>query len=176
MNSTDLTIMLSNLAKNLLRVQALLTGAAYILGLVFVYIGITRFKGVAEKGSQERPMVAMAYVLGGAALIFIPTSMDVISNTLFGTGNILEYAKYNRGNIYSVMGIVIQTAGIIWAIRGIVLIIHASEPGDQEGFKGLTFLIAGILAFNFDSTMAMINSMLTQLTSWTIAIKQSQGY
>ncbi|MDI1352463.1 MAG: type IV secretion protein IcmC, partial [bacterium] len=60
--------------------------------------------------------------------------------------------------------------------RGCVLVVHSSEPGTQDGPKGLVFIIAGILALNFDNTIAMINSVLEHLISWTLKLKASQGY
>ena len=42
-----------------------------------------------------------------------------------------------------------------------VLLAHGSEPGVQEGSKGLTFMVAGIFALNFDNTVAVIDYALT---------------
>ena len=53
---------------------------------------------------------------------------------------------------------------------------HASEPGTQEGPKGLVFILAGILAMNFDNSIAMVNSILTYLISWTMSVKSGQGF
>ena len=64
------------------------------------------------------------------------------------------------------MGLIIRTAGIIWFIRGSVLVAQASEPGGQHGMKGLVFIIAGILAMNFDNTIAMLNTLLSRVMDW----------
>jgi hypothetical protein len=176
MDSTNYMTILSNIAGNLIPVQGLITGSAYLLGLLFFYQGVMRMKKLASKGSGERPFVAYAYILGGAGLVFLPSTIDTLANTLFGSGNVLAYATYNRMTVYGAMGIIIQTAGLFWAVRGFILMVQASQPGSQHGFKGLGYLIAGILAINFDNTIAMLNSFLTQLTSWAITIKKSAGY
>ena len=74
------------------------------------------------------------------------------------------------------MGILIRTGGLLWFVRGCVLIAHASQPGTQQGGKGLLFILAGILAMNFDNTIAMVNSALNSLFTMTLAIKAKQGF
>ena len=74
------------------------------------------------------------------------------------------------------MGLLIRTAGILWFVRGCVLVAHASEPGTQEGPKGLAFICAGVLAMNFDNTISVLNYILNSVMTWTQAIKNSQGY
>jgi hypothetical protein len=108
----------------------------------------------------------------------LPTAINVLANSTFGVNNVLTYTDYapNRLDVYQSMGILIRTAGVIWFIRGCVLVAHASEPGAQEGPKGLVFLFAGVLSMNFDSSIAAINSILNQLIAWSLSLKASQGY
>ncbi|AHE66356.1 hypothetical protein Loa_00788 [Legionella oakridgensis ATCC 33761 = DSM 21215] len=73
------------------------------------------------------------------------------------------YSNYNPYNIYSAMRVVIRTAGLIWFVRGCVLLVHASEPGVQHGPKGLAFLCAGVLAINFEGTVAVVNVIIEKL-------------
>jgi hypothetical protein len=63
------------------------------------------------------------------------------------------------------MEIVVQTAGLLWFVRGCVLLVYSSEPGKQQGPKGLTFIIAGIFAMNFEGTYAMLNYIMNHLLS-----------
>ena len=68
------------------------------------------------------------------------------------------------------MGLVIQTAGIIWFMRGCVLLVQGSNPSKQEGAKGMTFIGAGILAMNFQYTIGIVNyamNGLMRLTGFT---------
>jgi len=116
------------------------------------------------------------YILMGSALLYLPTALNIMANTAFGTGNILTYETLQPTNIYSAMGLLIRTAGVLWFVRGCVLVAHSSEPGTQEGPKGLLFIIAGVLSMNFDNTIAIINSMMTYFIQATLAIKSSQGF
>lgn len=164
---TDFVKMIGNISQSLLPVQALISGLGYLIGLLFMITAITKLKKIgdarARGGSQEKMFVPIAYILGAVALVYLPSTVNVLSNTAFGLGNILQYTQYNPYNIYSAMRIVVQTAGLIWFVRGCVLLVHASEPGVQEGPKGLIFLFAGILAINFDRTIGMVNYTLDNL-------------
>lgn len=180
MNSEDLTLMLGNLSQSLLSVQRLITGFAYLLGMVFIFISLQKLKKVANfhpmSPSQEKIFVPMAYMLFGAALLFLPSAIKIMANSAFGVGNVLSYASYKPYNVLDSMGIIIVTMGIVWFIRGCVLLAHASQPGVQEGPKGLMFVCAGVLAINFDNTVAMINTLMRHFTDVTLALKDAKGY
>jgi hypothetical protein len=83
--------------------------------------------------------------------------MKTLSNTVFGADNILQYAKYNQFEIYDAMKILIKTAGLIWFVRGCVLLVQSSAPGAQHGPKGLVFLCSGVIAMNFEETVQFLN-------------------
>lgn len=180
MNTPDLVSILGNLSQSLYPVQRLITGGAYILGILFFLTAISKLRKIADhraqSSSQEKMFTPMMYILFGAALLYLPTAMSLMSNTVFGVGNVLTYSSLNPKNIYSSVGLLIRTAGVLWFVRGCVLVAHSSEPGTQEGPKGLLFIIAGILAMNFDNTISIINSMLAYFFKITLAIKTSQGF
>ena len=180
MSTLDLVTILGNLSQSLYPVQRLITGGSYLLGILFIMKAIGKLKKIgdhrAQSSSQEKMYTPMMYLAFGAALIYIPTVMQTMANTAFGVGNVLTYSPPPTPNIYSSMGLIIRTAGVLWFIRGCVLVAHASEPGTQEGPKGLVFIIAGIFAMNFDNTIAMINYILGKFITWTLAVKASQGF
>ena len=179
MDNIDIVAMLGNISRSLFPIQHLITGLAYLIGVVFFMIAIGKFKKIGESGgrhSQEKMFVPLAFLLGGALLVFLPSGVNLLENTTFGAGNVLSYSNYNPYNIYSSMGLIIQTAGVIWFIRGCVLLVGASNPGVKHGSKGLAFLCAGILAVNFQGTAAFLNTVMGQLQSLTMTIKTSQGF
>ncbi len=167
MNSADLVTMIGNVSRSLYAVGTLIAGFAYVFGILFVIAGVSKLKGVAAQSSQEKLFGSLVLIGGGAALIFMPSIMQVLSNTAFGSGNILQYIQYNPYNIYNSMGLIIQTAGLIWFVRGCVLLIHSSDAGSKEGTKGLVFISAGILAINFQYTEGVLNYILNGLMSLT---------
>lgn len=180
MTTIDLITILGNISHSLYPLQRLITGGAYLLGILFFMTAITKLLKIgdhrAQSSSQEKMYTPLMYLLFGAILIYLPSALDIAANTAFGVGNILTYTEYNPTNIYSSMGVLIRTAGVLWFVRGCVLVAHSSQPGTQDGPKGLLFIIAGILSMNFDNTLAFLNTLMGHIANWTIAIKDSQGF
>lgn len=180
MTTLDLVTILGNISQSLYPVQRLITGGAYVLGILFFITAMMKFLKIgnhrAQSSSQEKMYSPMMYLLFGSLLLYLPSALNLAANTAFGVGNVLTYSNYNPTNIYSSMGLLIRTAGVLWFVRGCVLVAQASEPGTQHGPKGLIFILAGILSMNFDNTIAMLNSVMTDIAAWTIAIKNSQGF
>ena len=175
MNSVDLITILGNLSQSLYPVQRLISGGAYVLGLSFFVTALVKLRKIADKrtqsSSQEKMFVPFMYLLFGSFLVYLPTALGVMANTAFGVGNVLNYSAYNPADIYSSVGVLIRTAGIIWFVRGCVLVAHSSQPGTQHGMKGLLFLIAGILSVNFDNTVLMLNHVMDYLVRAAGSIK-----
>lgn len=167
MSSIDITQMIGNISLSFLPLQKLVTSFGYILGIILFVSGLYRLTKI-HKRSQERLAVPITLMLGGAALLYLPTSIEVLSNTFFGMTNPLGYASYDPYDINSAMRVMIQTAGLIWFVRGSVLLIHASDPHEKHGMKGFMFLIAGIIAINFDYTRAAVETALNYLMSLTV--------
>lgn len=167
MNSPDLIAMIGNLSRSLMPVQTLISGFGYLIGIVFVITALFQLKKVGESrgGGGESAFVPIMLFFIGALLIYLPSTLKAFSNTVFGSDNILAYVAYKPYNIFNSMGIVVQTAGLIWFVRGCVLLTHGSRPKAKEGPKGLTFIAAGILAMNFKGTFAFVNYCVTHLMS-----------
>ena len=180
MNTPDLITIFGNISRSLYPVQHLITGFAYLLGITFFITALSKFFKMADQRAQSsshgRAFVPLMYLLFGAALVYLPTTLNIMANTTFGAGNVLTYAKVNPADIKSSVGLLIRTAGIVWFIRGCVMLVHASEPGTQEGPKGLAFLVAGVFAMNFDNSIAFANNALDYLAKVTLAVKTSQGF
>lgn len=180
MSDSSFTSMIEHFSQSALPVQGLVTGFGYLLGIIFFIIGIRKLKTIADyraRSSSNQPIIVpIAYFLGAAVLIYIPEAIKVASTTTFGAGNILAYQKVSTVSVLGSMLLIIQTAGIIWFVRGTSLLVNASNPGIQHGAKGLTFLIAGILAINFQGTMSTINTAMQWAASYTLAFKGGLGY
>ncbi|MBI2785823.1 MAG: type IV secretion protein IcmC [Legionella longbeachae] len=179
MNTPDLITIIGNISHSLYPVQRFITGGAYLLAILFFMTAIAKLRKIGDyrgRSSHEKMYPPIIYLVFGAALLYLPTALNVMANTTFGVGNVLTYTSYNPSNIYSSMGLLIQTAGILWFVRGSVLVAQSSDPGTKHGSKGLLFIFAGILAMNFDNTIAMLNYVMGNIASWTITVKNSQGY
>ena len=149
MNKIDFVTILGNLSQSMAPVQLLIAGLGYLLGLLFIVKALLKLKSVGNARARENKFVAFAYLSVGALLLFLPSTIQVLSNTTFGAGSIVEYSSFNHFDVLGSMSIIIKTAGVLWFVRGCVLLIHGSEPNSKFGTKGITFIAAGILAMNF---------------------------
>lgn len=180
MDKNDLVLMIGNISRSLFPVQHLISGLAYLIGILFFITAIAKLKKIgdarARSSSQEKMFVPMAFFLGGAAMLYLPTAVNTLTNTTFGLGSGIGATPYDPYNIASAMGLMVQTAGLIWFIRGCVLLVTSSEPGVQQGPKGLAFLCAGVLAMNFDMTIATASGLIEKMAALTLSVKSAQGY
>lgn len=178
--STDIVSILGNLSQSLYPVQNLITGFAYVLGIVFFYSALEKLKKMAEHHGQsssgESIYVPIAYIIAGTMFIYLPTAIGSFANTAFGVGNVLTYPTVDKSNVFQTVGLLVRTAGLVWFIRGTALVAHSSEPGTKHGTKGLFFIIAGVLAINFDNSVAAFNSALLWFINLTMTFKAHQGY
>ena len=174
MNSADIVTMIGNLSRSLESVDYLVAAMSYLIGLVMIISGIMKLKKVALSGGrgQDHYMGTIGLIAAGAALLFLPTTIHVMSYTLFGSQNILSYANYNSMDIFQSMGILIKTVGLIWFVRGCVMLVHAGEPGEDNALKGLVFMIFGIFAMNFVVTLSYVSSIVSYLITISISYKK----
>lgn len=165
--NNDLIHIMGNLANSFLQLEKLFSGAGYVMGIIFIITGLVKFQKVNRNG-RERMAVPVFYIAGGAALLFLPSTMDVLSDTVFGSGSVLQYAsKYNIYDINASIRILVQAVGVICFVRGSVLLVDAAEPGEQHGIKGLILIISAILSMNFDSTISLLNTAMTYFMQYS---------
>lgn len=180
MSNIDLIAILGNVSQSLLPVQKLISGCAYLLGILFFITAIMKLRKIADtraqSSSHEKMFGPMMYLLFGSALLYLPSALEVMANTFFGESNVLTYTPRNPANVYKIITVFVRTAGVIWFVRGCVLVAQASEPGEQHGAKGLAFLFAGVFAINFENSTWAVNYLLNSLFSWSASFKALQGY
>lgn len=170
MSIPDIVTMLQNLVKSTGNLQHITTGFSYLLGILFIYTALSKWKKVSgstpSSPSQVKMAVPLAYFLAGGAMLFLPTMVQVASNTFFGAGTVLSYASFNQVDIQSMIYSLIKLAGVIWFVRGCVLIAHGSNPGFKHGFKGWVFLFSGIFAMNFQQTQLFLLQSFQSVSSF----------
>ncbi len=174
----DFVSIVENISNTLAPVQHLIAGFAYIMGIIFVIIGLVKlYKFNNIGGGEEGMSPAMVYVFGGSFLIFLPSTLNALSKTVFGLDNILSYATPNPLDIISSIVLLIQTAGLVFFVRGCVLLITPSQSGGpKDGHRGIGFICAGILAMNFKTTTAVLASIVGDLAATALKFKNLFGF
>jgi intracellular multiplication protein IcmC len=176
----DLQDIMSRLQAVLNPFMNLLLVVSYISGLVFILRGLLMLKTFAmpitqasKPGEIAGPLI---FLLVGTALIYIPSSTDVLTSTLFGSSTKSIFGGSAFADLYAsgkasdqIMGyapvsvegqwaamidtivLFMEFIGFIAFMRGWFIIAHAGQPGGQPGSisKGIIHIIGGILAINF---------------------------
>lgn len=169
---------LANIANNMPAVQRLITGAAYLMGLMFFIKAIMTLKEFGESrtmmSSSKNIKEPLLYFIVGSMLLYLPTGVAVLMQSTFGYSNILAYAPLTTGNsslntlfgpnsgIGQSLAIIIRTIGLIAFIRGWVLVARSASGGQAPGGmgKGMVHVFGGILAMNIVGTLNVINNTL----------------
>lgn len=175
---TDHENIINNIANNLLPVERLVTGFAYLIGITFFFKAIISLKAFGESkammshsGSMKEPLM---YLLVGAIFVYFPTGLAIMLNTTFGSSSILQYQAVNTQNramntlfgsdsmVGESLALIIQVIGVVAFVRGWILIAKSSSAGNQPGTmgKGVVHVIGGILAMNIVFTLQVINNTL----------------
>ena len=160
----DLVTIFINLSESLPSIERMVTGFGYIAGIYLIMGGFLKLK---NSDGRESPLGAFMHIGAGALLLFLPSSIDALSNTFFGAENILEYNTDTGDPFYNALYAMIKTSGVIWFVRGCILLLRMGKQGIQDGSRGLVFISAGILSINIQNTMLAIEYSLNMFISMT---------
>ncbi len=176
---TSKSQILVNVANNLVPVEPMLTGGAYIMGIGFAMKAIMSLKQMGENrnngaGGLKEPIV---YFFVASMLVYFPTGFAVVMNTTFGYSSPLSYTTLtstNSATFNSLFGpnsetgaalvYIIQLIGMVAFIRGWVLIARTASQGQPPGGtgQGITHIVGGIFAMNIVGTIQIIiNTLFT---------------
>lgn len=175
----DESDILINIANNVLPIEHLLTGGAYLLGVFFAIKALQSLKHHGEQGrgaqssgnTMKEPLI---YLMVAAVFIYFPTAFAVLMNTTFGYSSVLAYAPITSKNqtINTLFGSgsqagvalarIIQLIGLAAFLRGWILISKSASSQGQQGNtgKGFTHIFGGILAMNIMGSLQILNNTL----------------
>lgn len=185
---SDLQTILENLRSVLDPLMTLLLIISYTagLGMMFRGLGLLRQFGMPLTQATRPGEIAgpIVYLIVGAVLVYLPTTTNVITRTIFGSDatslvsagainlsalgkasdKILGYAPVaiegQWANLVDTIILYVQFIGFLAFIRGWFIIAQAGQPSTQPGSvsKGVTHIIGGILAVNFLPMMDILHN------------------
>lgn len=175
---TNQVDILANIAKSMEPIERLVSGAAYLIGILFALKAIYSLKVYGEArtmmSSNSNIKEPVTYFLVAGILIYLPTGFQILMNSTFGYANVLAYAPINSNNqtlstlfgpnssVGRPLSLIIQVIGLIAFVRGWVLIARAASQGQPAGGtgKGLMHVFGGIMAMNIVGTIQIINNTI----------------
>ncbi len=188
--AADIQTIMNNVSRIIVPMTAMLLAISYAGGVYMIFSGVMMMKKMgnmstayqAQPGELSGPMLK---ILIGSALIYLPSSTDTLTNSLFSTGSSLfsgssiDYANLGQGasllgyssgsslssqwaSIANTLVLYIQFLGLLSFIKGLFIMAAAAAPGTQQGVvaKGLTHMIGGIIALNFMTVVDVLNNSI----------------
>ncbi len=186
----DIQTIMSNLSHVIVPFTVTTLAVSYAAGVYFILSGLMMMKKMGNFATQQSqpgelsgPMVK---ILVGAALLYLPSSTDTMTNTIFGNGSnslfpnkSINYGGLGSGStllgymgadgfnqqwiaIANTLVMYIQFLGLLSFVKGWFIIAgtagHSSQPGTLS--KGFTHIIGGVIAMNFVAAMNTIGTTI----------------
>lgn len=161
-----------NLSESLPALWRMATGAAYLMGLSFAARAVWQMRQYGELRAMMSTQTNLKGILllltVAAVFMYLPQAFAVIMQSSFGYSSpqsALSYSGPSVGGL-SAEGMtaviqLVQFTGLIAFIRGWLLLVKSSQPGQQGGLsKGLTHIIGGVLTINIVGTEQVIAATL----------------
>lgn len=143
---------------------------SYLLGAGLIALAFRKVFALGRRQSagglpfREGPAGIASDFIAGAALWYLPVTMDVLSETIFAApASGLQYLNESGpSNVSAMVVLYIKVVGLIAMIRGLMLIAKLGEPAGQNGSNGakaVSFLGSGILAWNIEMSAQIFDTL-----------------
>lgn len=187
----DIQAILTNVSNIIVPLTALVLTISFVAGVFFIFQALVALKNAGQNvgtssqsqtGEMSGPLLKLCI---GAILIYLPSSTDALTNSLFNTGSSLfgsgsinyqnlgvgsTLLSYGGGNSFgqqwaslaNTLVLYIQFIGLLSMLKGWFILAESTGHGAQQGTvgKGFTHVIGGIIAMNFVTAMTIINNTI----------------
>jgi hypothetical protein len=161
----SLANMMENFSKTIPELMRLATAISYVAGFVIIIKGIIELRHFGEMRTmmqQERGAFGpIAHLLVGAALIYLPSSVQAGISTFWADTSPLAYAS-DENDAWSELlkdaFLIFQFIGTIAVIRGLLILSKSGGRGGQQKSMGqaMTHIIGGIFCINMYGVLTMV--------------------
>lgn len=162
-----LSNMLANFATTMPNLMRLVTATAYVIGMYFVVKGVAGLRTIGQQTQQGtiglKPYLIL--ILIGAALMYLPSTVQTVNNTLFSDANISPIAyifpdKMDEWpGLINICSMIMRLVGTISFVKGLVTLNrnHPAQDGQPSSFsRGIAHLIGGALCINIYNFVPVI--------------------
>lgn len=185
----DLQAILNNLSRIIVPLTAMVLVISFAGGVYMIIHALTMLKKFGNMSMQAQPgelSGPLMQLVVGAALIYLPSSTDALtaslfgsSNSLFGSGGSINYSNLGYGSeilgylpsdsfaqqwasMANTLVLYIQFVGLLSFVKGwFILSKSAGHGAQQDSFaKGITHILGGILAINFIAAVDVIKNTI----------------
>ena len=164
----DWTQMLRNLSSSLVEVEKMVFYVFALVGISLIIsgvLGLLHFGTMMQPDSGERKE-AILKILAGALLFGLAKfTIPVLLTTFFGRVDLSDFSNVSMSpDLLLAIKRVTQLAGVIWIGLGIQKLIQEDKSEQSKSFKGVTYLVAGVMALNFEYAARVLDYLFHLLT------------
>jgi intracellular multiplication protein IcmC len=174
----DIQTILNNLSRIIVPLTLLVLMCSYVGGVWMIIHALTMMKKFGNMSMQAQPGELggpLVQLVVGAVLIYLPSSTDIITSSLFGSSNSIfdsgggvNYSNVGYGSeilgylptdsfaqqwaaMANTLVLYIQFVGLLSFVKGWFILSKSAGHGAQQGSvaKGVTHILGGIVAINF---------------------------
>lgn len=170
----DIPTMLTNFSTSLEPLQRLMGATFWLVGLIFCIKAITTLKKFVVSRGSVGIGSAFLYLLAGGIFFYFPTALQSFLVTFYGYDSPLAYTAWvdalvaRYGNYPKVIVMLIWLFGLVWFIRGWILITGPSSAEEKQHKRGVIYIVAGILAVNIAATANILSATLQRIIASTL--------
>jgi intracellular multiplication protein IcmC len=187
--AADIQTVLTNMSNIIMPLTAMVLMISYAAGVYMIIHALTMFKKFGNVSMQAQPgelSGPLMQLIVGAVLIYLPTSTDTLTNSLFGTtasifgyGTDINFANAGTGSqilgylptnsfgqqwaaMANTLVLYIQFLGLLSFVKGWFILSKSAGHGAQPGMfaKGVTHVLGGIVAINFVGVVQIISNTI----------------
>ncbi len=181
----DMQTILNNLSGIIVPLTGMVLIISYVAGIYMIIHALTMMKKFGNMSMQAQPgelSGPLMQLVVGAVLIYLPTSTDALTNSLFGSSNSIfggngsvNYTNAGSGSallgylptdtfaqqwasLANTLVLYVQFVGLLSFIKGWLILSKSAGHSAQQGSvaKGITHILGGIVAINFVSAANII--------------------
>ncbi len=157
----------AKLIENFEIISTILSYFSYFLGVVFVTIGVFKFKRYGEMRTQMSAQMTilnpMMPFLVGICLLNFPDFIAYTVGSIYDSPNPLAYKGATTGYQQYIKPVImlVRIIGIGAMIRGLILLSRAGGAQSQAGSvgKAIMHILGGALAYNILKTIELVKSI-----------------
>lgn len=148
--------MINRIVEQLPSLTRLVTAFAYVMGMWFIILSMMKFKRYGEMrtmmSAQHHLREPMTYLVVGALLLYLPSSVNVGLSTFWAEPSPYSYLEDQDqwAQFINNCFMVVQFFGVVAFVRGLAIIAQLGGQGGAQGAfgRGITHIIGGLFCIN----------------------------
>ena len=153
--------------ENIEKVGVIVNTVSIGMGLFFILVGFIKLKRYGEMRSymsqQMTILGPLMYLLVGSFLLYLPTTLQIVSSAIWADNNPLAPTGYWGTEWMRTIAMFIRLLGVIGVVRGLAGLANTGGQGQPGKIsKSFLFIIGGVMCIHVIGTV----DLLKEFVNW----------